>query len=54
MYRCLTIIVVYVSKSQEKDWCWSGLCNKCTEVKKIIDLIWTIDSINKYIKGCIC
>ena len=43
-YNCIMCL------NEEKDWCWSGLCNKCTELKKIIDL-YGIDCINKTLKN---
>ena len=42
-YNCLICL------NEGGEWCYSGICSKCTELKKIVDL-YGIDSINKTLK----
>ena len=42
-YNCIMCL------NESAEWCYSGLCSKCTELKKIIDL-YGINQITKTLK----
>lgn len=42
-YNCVMCV------NEANEWCYSGLCSKCSELKKIIDL-YGIEQINKTLR----
>ncbi len=43
-YNCIICL------NEGGEWCYNGLCSKCIELKKIVDL-YGIDSVNKTLKN---